>query len=327
MNVAVPLEELYLNNNKIKTLPLQISNLKKLRKLSLSNNNLKSVPPSLSLLTKLEFLNISSNLIEDFPTEILKLGQLRQLRVSNINFKSFPSLAIYNELHNLSTLYCYSTHIQEIKTTETNRDYLFLASFRGNCLQRLKSLTEITPIISSDQPPSRPSADSQKTHHIKQKGPMVVLRKPTNRNQIFICYSHKDAHWREEVEESIRTMQLEGIEVDYWSDSRLKTSDDWREEIFNALSKSKIAILLVSKSFLASEFVQKEELPRILDKAKNAELRVMSIIINYCRFKENSKLSKYQSLNPPETPLIGMAEDKQSQYLYKLTKDIEPFLK
>ena len=129
------------------------------------------------------------------------------------------------------------------------------------------------------------------------------------------------------VEVAIKSMQFEGLELSIWNDKHLRTSSKWQEEIFDVLSKSKIAILLISNDFLASDFIQNQELPKILARASSNELGIMSIIISYCRFKENKKLSQYQSLNPPESPMTSMGTDKQDLYLYNLTKDIEDFLK
>jgi len=328
----INLETLYLNQNNLKSIPAQIRQLKKLRKLSLSGNKLKSLPTEMTELSNLEFLNISFNPFDEFPSEILKLKYLKSLRIANINFKSFPTERINKELTNLKSIYCYSTHLQQIRTQDINRDYLFLATFKGNCLQRVKSLLE----LSSTQPlfmaPGKKALQPEKTSfHRKlpfESGKGIFLPKKTsqNRNLIFISYSHADEKWRREVETSIKSMQYEGIDLEFWSDKRIRTSSKWKEEIFETLSKSKIAILLVSKYFLASDFIQNQELPKILERASCDELRVMSIIISHCRFKENKKISQYQSLNPPDTPILSLEKDKRDYYFYKLTQEIEHFI-
>jgi Leucine-rich repeat (LRR) protein len=327
------LETLYLNQNKFKSIPSQVGQLSKLRKFSVSGNKIRSLPKEFVSLINLEFLNISSNPFDDFPLEILRLKSLKSLRIANINFKKFPTEKLIKGLPKLSSIYCFSTHIQQFRTKDINRDYLFLATFRGNCLQRLKSLLELsnvqTPalitnniIISSKEVSNERKIQSRSINY--QEVPKNI---PNFRNTIFICYSHSDEKWRREVETSITSMQYEGIEVDIWSDKRIKTSNKWKDEIFQVLSQSSIALLLVSKYFLASEFIQNHELPKILERASCDDLRVMSIIISHCRFTENKKISIYQSLNPPDTPLLSMEEDKRDLYLYKLTQEIEHFIK
>lgn len=320
------LEEIYLNQNSIKAIPPQISNLKQLRKISLSRNKLKSLPEEIALLANLEFLNISSNPIDEFPMVILNLRNLKSLRISNVNLKSFPAQNINDKLINIKSLYCYSIHINKFKTDETNRDYLFLAAYRGNCIQRLKELIKLSSETSPLQvKPQIKEIKGSSSGRVTTKE-KLHSKDFSERNQIFICYSHADEVWRKKVETAIKSMEFEGFTLVVWSDTKIRTSTRWRKEIFNALSKSRIAILLVSNDFLASEFIQKQELPRILGKAKNDNLRIMSIIISYCRYSENKSLSQYQSLNPPDTPLLSMGRDKQDLYLYYLTKEIEYYI-
>lgn len=280
------------------------------------------------MLINLEFLNISSNPFDDFPKEIFNLKKLKSLRVSNIYLKTFPIRTINDELTSLKSLYCYSTHIQKTKTQATNRDYLFLATYRGNCIQRLRELIKLSPAQPLISKPEKGIAPIKSGSSGRTSIPKTTLRVkvPPARNQIFICYSHEDEQWRKKVETVIKSMEFEGFTLTIWNDTQIRTSTKWKDEIFNALSKSRIAILLVSSEFLASDFIQNQELPKILDRAKNENLRIMSVIISYCRFKENKGLSQYQALNPPDAPLLSMERDKQDLYLYNLTKDIEFFI-
>ena len=240
------LETLYLNQNHIKSIPTQVGQLKKLRRISISGNRLTSLPKEFINLTNLEFLNISFNPFNHFPLEILTLKKLGNLRIANINFKTFPTEKIINELVNLKSIYSFGTHLQQIRTQDINRDYLFLATYRGNCIQRLKGLIELT---SSKSEPLEPS-----TKIVPLKGKIVgtstavgSLRDASlttnysslNRNQIFICYSHKDEDWLRRVEVAIKSMQFEGLELSIWNDKHLRTSSKWQEEIFDVLSKWK----------------------------------------------------------------------------------------
>ena len=266
------------------------------------------------------------------------MKQLKQLRIANINLTTFTFESILKALPNLKYLYCYSSHINQIRTQETNRDYLFLSSYKGNCIQKLKELvelsahpqSEISVIDAEEKVPEKKYKNIYKTETKKnQRIRTTTGSEPIgtdNRNTIFICYSHSDDRWRKKVEIAIKSMELEGIQVKLWSDKKIKTGFRWQDSIFSILSRTRIAILLVSNDFLASEFIKDKELPRILKKAKSDELAVMSIILSYCRFTENKELSLYQSLNPPDTPMARLQKYKQELYLYKLTKDIEFYI-
>ena len=48
------------------------------------------------------------------------------------------------------------------------------------------------------------------------------------------------------------------------------------------MNGSDMALFLISKDFLASRFIQDEELPRLLERRKQEGLRVVPIIIGLC---------------------------------------------
>jgi len=51
-----------------------------------------------------------------------------------------------------------------------------------------------------------------------------------------------------------------------------------------AFAAARVAILLASADFMASEFIQTNELPQLLAAAENAGIRIVPIILKPCRF-------------------------------------------
>lgn len=70
------LESLYLNNNKLTSIPHQISNLRNLRTLDLSNNRIIEVPPELGMCFNLRYLYLFDNNIKLLPHEFGNLIEL-----------------------------------------------------------------------------------------------------------------------------------------------------------------------------------------------------------------------------------------------------------
>jgi len=60
-----------------------------------------------------------------------------------------------------------------------------------------------------------------------------------------------------------------------WWDGEIKPSQQWREEIEAALDSARVAVLLVSKHFLASDFIVNIELPYFIDAARQRHVQIL----------------------------------------------------
>ncbi len=100
------------------------------------------------------------------------------------------------------------------------------------------------------------------------------MSKPT----IFISYSHKDEIWKDRLVTHLKALHEQG-RIDLWDDRRISAGDDWYEEIQSAIAAASIAILMISPDFLASNFIQNEEVPRFLERNAKEGLRIIPIIV------------------------------------------------
>jgi hypothetical protein len=140
-------------------------------------------------------------------------------------------------------------------------------------------------------------------------------------SSVFVSYSHKDARWRDRLQVHLKPLIRNG-KIDLWDDTRIRTGDKWRDEIENALDNAKVAILLVSADFLASEFISTNELPPLLKLAKQRGVRIMPVILGPSRFAE-SEISQFQGINSPDSPLSGMKKKDAESVLVALSREIE----
>lgn len=141
------------------------------------------------------------------------------------------------------------------------------------------------------------------------------------RRKIFISYSHKDREWLERLQVHLRPLERDGL-VELWDDSRIRTGDEWRKEINDALNSAAAAALLISADFIASDFIASEELPPLLAAAAEKGVKILPLILSPSRFEKIESLSRFQSVNPPSKPLIKLEKGEQEEYLVKLSDDI-----
>jgi hypothetical protein len=111
-----------------------------------------------------------------------------------------------------------------------------------------------------------------------------------------------------------------------WDDTRLKAGSRWQEEIELELSHARVAVLLISADFLASDFITTNELPRLLTAAETHGTLILSVIVSPCRFEQTRSLSRFQALNPPSQPLVRMGRAGREEVFVALSNRIEAAL-
>ncbi len=148
------------------------------------------------------------------------------------------------------------------------------------------------------------------------------LLEKVERNKVFISYSHKDAAWLKRVQTHLKVLENLGIAVNLWDDNEIKSGMLWREEIEKALSAAKVAILLVSTDFLASDFILNDELPLLLKAAENDGATILPLILKPCLYAKHQKLAAFQAVNDPLHALSKLTEDEQDEILIALAERI-----
>jgi hypothetical protein len=128
--------------------------------------------------------------------------------------------------------------------------------------------------------------------------------------KVFISYSHKDAKWLERLRVHLTPLEREGI-MDLWDDTKIVAGAQWKETILEALETARVAVVLVSANFLASDFIAQHELPELLSRAAVGGTVILPIVVSPCLFN-GTGLSAFQTVNPPDKPLSAMtATDRE----------------
>ena len=123
-------------------------------------------------------------------------------------------------------------------------------------------------------------------------------------DQVFICYSHKDKRWLDDLQDHLKPYVRNGS-VTAWSDKQIAPGSKWFPEIKRALACTKVAVLLVTPKFLASDFIHEHELTPLLKEAEKGDVRIIWIPVRACSYKE-TPLKDYNAAIDLEKPLAKM---------------------
>ena len=141
------------------------------------------------------------------------------------------------------------------------------------------------------------------------------------RDLIFISYGRKDVKWLIEFQTMLKPLE-KNLPTEVWDDTRIKTGQEWKAEIEQALARACIAVLLVSPDFLASDFIAEQELPPLLQAAEEVGLTVVCLHISHC-LHEKTEIGKYQGVNDLSKTLDRFSRGERNEILAKACRVIK----
>jgi hypothetical protein len=113
--------------------------------------------------------------------------------------------------------------------------------------------------------------------------------------RMFVSYSHENVTWCKRLHPVLR-VKANVDTLQPWHDTELKAGDRWDKEIRTELERMDIFLCLVSFQFLASDYIQKVELPIAKARHKNDEIEVVPVVLYPMDLKHDCEFL-YQ-LNP-----------------------------
>ena len=96
--------------------------------------------------------------------------------------------------------------------------------------------------------------------------------------RLFYSYSHKDEELRKDLEEHLVLLKRQGYIVG-WHDRMIGAGEEWKDQLDENLEEAQIILLLISPSFLASDYCYDIETRRALDRHDKGEAKVIPVLL------------------------------------------------
>ena len=119
--------------------------------------------------------------------------------------------------------------------------------------------------------------------------------------KVFCSYSHKDEGFLDELKTWLVGLRRQGL-IEEWHDREILAGQEWEKAIDENLHTSEIVLLLVTPTFMNSDYAYEKEMSRALERHERGEARVIPIIVRPTDW-EWSPFSKLQALPKDAKPI------------------------
>ena len=151
----------------------------------------------------------------------------------------------------------------------------------------------------------------------------------------MIVYSHRDRDLLGELQVHLKPLQKAWM-LDLWDDLRVDTGERGEAELRRAIAATRVALLLVSPSFVASQFITSHALPVLLAAQEHPRAAVMCLYLRpaldvfaeYAFVDPNTaharsvRLTNFHGLNDPMQPLAELDKPARHQVLQVAAEEI-----
>jgi predicted acylesterase/phospholipase RssA len=137
---------------------------------------------------------------------------------------------------------------------------------------------------------------------------------------VFISYAREDREWVDRLREKLRPLIIDK-DVSVWDDSYIPAGASWDATIHDAILRARVAVLIVSRHFLASSYSVGTELSLLREQVEDRGVRVYWISVDGSLPEEPEQT--LQAGHDPSQPLAGLDHAAADKALRTLAGLIE----
>jgi hypothetical protein len=140
--------------------------------------------------------------------------------------------------------------------------------------------------------------------------------------RVFISYSHRGngPEWKAKLLRALHVFEQQHL-LDVWQDGKIRVSSYWDDNIRQAMGKAALAVVLLTREALKSEYIISTEFPFLSERQKHENLPVFPVICEECNWGDHEWLRATQAPNE-SNPLSQLSETAQKRIFRKLATDI-----
>ncbi len=118
--------------------------------------------------------------------------------------------------------------------------------------------------------------------------------------EVFVSYAKTDKDFFDVFYNKFTEIAeySEGFEFNIWCDRGIDAGSNWHQQIQENLHKCRVAIFLVSNSFMASDYIKNEEFNRFIARMRNDRCFFIPISFVPCRYTQWPELTQKQFYKP-----------------------------
>ncbi|MBL8522826.1 MAG: TIR domain-containing protein [Betaproteobacteria bacterium] len=135
--------------------------------------------------------------------------------------------------------------------------------------------------------------------------------------RIFISYSHKDSSYKDDLVEHLSPLVREGV-VTTWHDREIQAGEGWQGKIDEELDRADIILLLISSSFIASNYCYEIEMQKAIAGHTTGQKLVIPIVIRPCDWS-NAPFSNLQAV-PTDARAISSWSNEDEAWIDVISK-------